>query len=148
MVRQVSYGPWRVKLYEYCCSADSSLGEWFIQHGMAVRRLGLPEVDLRRPDVVNQVLEEMRRDLLQGWVVLLWVALPCGSWSQWQHLNLIIHGPLTCRRIQAKREESRRMIALLARHVAPLIAEFTVQLIVGMEWPAMCGGWGSQRRSH
>ena len=128
----------RWALYEYCCGSSSRLGEWFARHGHRVRRLGLPDRDLREPAEVEKVTREAVNDYKQGHDIVLWISLPCAPWSQWQHLNAAkAHD-----KINMAREESVWMIRLLAKAIAYMMRNIPEDHFVRVfEWPRGAVGW-------
>eukprot|EP00972_Heterocapsa_arctica_P070471 10409755-Heterocapsa_arctica.AAC.1 len=75
--------PWI--LFEWSCESDSRLAHWFVDHGHAARRLGLPQTDLKTPRVVDGVVQEIIEAYDDGFDVILWASLPCTAWCTWQH---------------------------------------------------------------
>ena len=125
-------------LFEYACSEDSLLGQWFENHGHVVRRLGLPNTDLSSLDVVTAVSIEARQILQAGGPVFLWVSLPCSAWSNWQRINL--KGP-GAQRILARQRESVWMFELLVQWCVPLLRAYPELMHAALEWPRYCEGW-------
>eukprot|EP00972_Heterocapsa_arctica_P098784 14576294-Heterocapsa_arctica.AAC.1 len=74
-------------LREWCCENDSRLAQWFVNHGHAARRLGLPKTDLKKPCVVDGIAQEIIEAYDDGFHVILWASLPCTAWCTWQQVN-------------------------------------------------------------
>ena len=110
-----------------------------VANGHAAVRLGLPEWDLRRPEVVARVVGCALRAHRLGFQICIWASLPCTAWSAWQHVNLAM-GDAVRDRIGAERMESLRLVHQLVSAVK-ILKENGVKLEIAFEWPRGALGW-------
>ena len=130
-------GPWL--LIGWCCEDDSKMAGWFLRAGHAALRLGRPQCDLRDPGHVALAVAKMIEAARRGFEIIIWASLPCRPWSAWQQVNVAISETVRTK-IEADREESRRMVHQLARAVR-LLHEADVEVEIAYERPRMASGW-------
>eukprot|EP00971_Amphidinium_carterae_P131969 2614025-Amphidinium_carterae.2 len=79
-------------LIEYACYEDSLLSAAFeLEGGLAVR-LGLPDTDLTSEQGREKFRDIVERATEVAKGVVLWVSIPCSSWSSLQQLNVQKYG--------------------------------------------------------
>eukprot|EP00971_Amphidinium_carterae_P151745 3007661-Amphidinium_carterae.3 len=125
-------------LLEYACFEDSLLSASFeLAHGVAYR-LGLPRIDL----VSEQGRDEYKRlirlasKVSSGTVV--WIAIPCSSWSSLQYLNEHRYGT------QWLEEKQRKALPLVEAAVESARFALAHGVQVVWEWPYKLSGWKLQ----
>ena len=72
--------PWT--LFEYCCSPVSLLAAEFAKSGQRAFRLGLPDLDLRLAQNVQEVIDKLQEEHECGRKIFLWATLPCTCWCR------------------------------------------------------------------
>ena len=73
----------QIKLFEYCCGAESLLSQWFLDHGYLAQRLCLPDHDMSRQCNVEALVRELSERIAQHQFTAVWTALPCTPWCSW-----------------------------------------------------------------
>eukprot|EP00972_Heterocapsa_arctica_P072490 10705347-Heterocapsa_arctica.AAC.1 len=74
--------PWR--LYEWACEPNSLLSKWFDDAGHSAVRLYLPAHDLRDRKCTSRFVWDIVENHKKGFLIVIWIALPCTPWSRWQ----------------------------------------------------------------
>lgn len=79
----------------------------------------------------------------RGFNVMMWIALPCTSWSSWQHVNRAIGGE-TKEMIEVGRRESIVMVEQVAR-AARMMRDAGIEFDMAFEWPRGAAGWSDKK---
>ena len=133
--------PWM--LFEWACESDSKLARWFVDSGHAAVRLHPPQWDLRGPGHVDEAVDMMIEAQHRGFNVMVWIALPCTSWSGWQHANRAIGGEMK-EMIEVGRRESIVMVEQVAR-AARMMRDASIEFEMAFEWPRGAAGWNDKK---
>ena len=133
-------------LFEWACESDSQLARWFMDSGHAAVRLHPPQWDLRDPRHVDEAVDMMIEARHRGFNVMVWIALPCTSWSSWQHVNPAIGGE-TKEMIEVGRRESIVMVEQIAR-AARMMRDAGIEFDMAIEWPRGAAGWSDESGGH
>eukprot|EP00972_Heterocapsa_arctica_P105157 15495673-Heterocapsa_arctica.AAC.1 len=126
-------------LYEWACEGNSRLARWFIQADHGAVQLHPPEHDLRDRRCTSRLVWQIVDMWLNGFNVIIWVALPCTAWSRWQSIN-IKTSPRVKEHIDDWQDESIKMVEEFTWTVERLRQE-GVQPEVAVEWPRDAAGW-------
>ena len=130
---------------EFCCREGSELSGVAKQFGIEYSGLSKEFVDLTDPEQFRQVLEWARFEASQDKAIDLWGSLPCTHWSPWMNMSLHRLGPKFRKTLEAKRNESRRLI----RHLIGLAeVAFLSGGSISFECPRYCAGWLEPRITH
>ena len=124
------------KLIEFCCGANSKLGDTKFQlDGCIVIRLTL-EHDLTTDEGMEYAMKAIR-DTPRGVYLHLWGSIPCTAGSPWQHINK--HHPNADQKMKEHLKVFRKLIANF-RKAAKEVMERGGD--VSFEWPTQCSLWG------
>ena len=94
-------------LFEYACSNDSIIGRVAQETNVKCVRLGKSTLDLCNQDHVIQAIDQA--DALPGSDA--WVSIDCTHYSPIQNLNIHIHGKSYQRKLEARRAQTKVMLA-------------------------------------
>ena len=123
-------------IIEYCCDADSPIGDAkSMPEGTAVLRL-TKDHDMRRKSSMQAVLKHIADATRKGIEVLLWSAIPCTGGSTLSFINEQRPGG------HAKLQEHWKLYKALWRNFETLA--YRVDQVggrVAMEWPRGCRYW-------
>lgn len=124
------------KLIEFCCGANSRLGDTKFQlDGCIVIRLTL-EHDLTTNEGMEFAMKAIK-DTPRGMYLHLWGSIPCTAGSPWQHINK--HRPNAVEKMNEHLKTFHKLITnfrVVAREVRERGGD------VSFEWPTQCSLWG------
>ena len=93
-------------MFETCCSPDSVLSQVVIEKGIPAIRLHKDGFDISKRDDVDILISQISR--VRHPVV--WVALPCTPWTQWQNVCQHLYGEEYRANLHRRRVRSRIML--------------------------------------
>ena len=97
----------RTVLFEYACSDDSVIGRVAEETNVKCIRLGKSTLDLCNHDHVLQAVEQA--DAMPG--ADAWISIDCTHYSPIQNLNIHLHGKTYQRKLDARRAQTKVMLA-------------------------------------
>ena len=124
----------KMKLIEYMCDDESTLGKELDR-----RRIPKFRVTLKTADVTTKEgLDKIEDELCNGGPKALWASLQCTDWTCWQDYNMAKLGKRFRRELKARRKISR---GILLQWIEYAEANMAQGGMIGFEWPASCRGW-------
>ncbi|CAE7029195.1 GIP [Symbiodinium natans] len=121
-------------LFEFCCEPDSMLGQVNEENEINHFRLTESSSDMSCPKQTESLKKLVQ--LFPG--CDLWGSIPCGPWSQLQHLNIARLGNGFREKLRKKRQRSRRILKNFISVAEVVLAQGGH---VSFEWPQGCSGW-------
>ena len=124
-------------LIEFCCDANSNIGNIGKELGVEVVRLHKEALDLTNPFIIAQVTDFIKAN--PG--VSIWGSLPCTSWCTWQYMSIHKYGSSYLKKLQGRRRASLKLFSTFVE-LASLVREGGGE--VTFEWPKESIGWAQK----
>ena len=124
---------------EYACDEASQLRKFAERKGWEYLRLTRGTYDLRTRTARDQVLAIVKQKQKEGFLVIIFGAIPCTPWTRWTDMNLHQYGEPYRKKLIQQRVEN----LLMVRHFHEICIQVKRQpdAIIAYEWPAYCRGW-------